>query len=145
MPDLSKSCSLFLFVGLVYYLKQTEEVTVLITFTTLYFSNNNGISPNGHEPNLNCCYRFSLFMPFFHSNKFTYSWISTYDILYYPCHWFLLCSMGITFLICIRLDIVSRNEEIKQGKKCVTGLFVFIHTLKKKSIPITILIYIKPS
>ena len=39
MPELSKSCSLFLFIGFVYFLKQTKEVTVRITFTTLCISN----------------------------------------------------------------------------------------------------------
>ena len=39
MPELLKSCSLFLFIGLVYYLKQNKEVTVCITLTTLYLPN----------------------------------------------------------------------------------------------------------
>ena len=38
MPELSKSWSLFLFMGLVYYLRQTKGATVRITFTILYWS-----------------------------------------------------------------------------------------------------------
>ena len=34
MPEHSKSYSLFLFIGLIYYLKQTKKVTGRIWFTT---------------------------------------------------------------------------------------------------------------
>ena len=39
MLQFLKRCSLFLFTGFVYYSKQTEDVTGHITFTILYFSN----------------------------------------------------------------------------------------------------------